>query len=77
MGYADFALTREKAPCQACAHSAGGCKARSACSKWADWEKSKAQRYADVRIVREAQVGEFNFARATFRRALSRNAAGR
>jgi len=55
----------------------GGCKARSACSKWADWEKSKTQRYADVRIVREAQVGEFNFARATFRRALSRNAAGR
>ena len=77
MAYTDFTLTRDRAPCGGCAHSAGGCKVRSSCLMWAEWEKRKALRYADTRRVREVQLEEFSISRDTFRRAMARKAIGR
>jgi hypothetical protein len=77
MAYGDFTLTRDRPPCGGCSHSAGGCKVRSSCLKWADWERRKAQRYDTVRQARSIQVEEFGIARDTFRRALARRAIGR
>ena len=74
MGYGDFTITRDKAPCGGCAHSLGGCKVRSSCLMWADWERRKAARYADNRRARAIQVEEFSISRDVFRRALARKA---
>lgn len=77
MAYGDFALTRERPPCGSCAHCAGGCKVRSNCLMWAEWEKRKAQRYDTVRQAKNMQVQEFDIARDVFRRAMMRRAMGR
>lgn len=77
MAYGDFTLTRDRPPCASCSHSAAGCKVRSDCRLWADWERRKTQRYDTVRQARNLQVEEFGIARDTFRRALARRAVGR
>lgn len=64
-------MTRDKAPCSSCSHSAGGCKVRSVCAQWADWEQRKALRYADNRRARSVQVEAFALSRDVFRRALA------
>ncbi len=74
MAFSSFALTRDKAPCAGCAHGLGGCKVRSTCLMWADWERKKALRYADNRRMRAVQVEEFSIGRDAFRRALARRA---
>ncbi len=74
MAFSSFALTRDKAPCAGCAHGLGGCKVRSTCLMWADWERKKALRYADNRRARAIQVEEFSIGRDAFRRALARRA---
>jgi hypothetical protein len=74
MMHSEFRLTRDKAPCGGCAHSTGGCKVRSTCLMWADWERRKAVRYADNRRARAIQVEAFGISRDAFRRALARKA---
>jgi hypothetical protein len=77
MAYTDFTLTRDKPPCTNCAHCSGGCKIRTSCLLWADWELRKSARYEDLRRARQVQVDEFSISRGTFRRALARKAVGR
>ena len=77
MAYGDFALTNDRAPCGSCPNCAGGCKVRSSCLKWVDWEKRKTQRYDATSLVRGLRVEEFGIARDTFRRAMARRAMGR
>ena len=77
MAYTDFSLTRDKAPCYTCEHSLGGCKARSSCRLWAEWEQRKAARYADLRRARALQVEQFGIGSYIYRKAMARRAIGR
>lgn len=77
MAYTGFTLTRDRAPCADCEHSGGGCRVRSNCLRWAEWEGRKARRYAETRRAREMQAEAFCISRDAFHRALSRRAAGR
>lgn len=77
MIHTGFTLTKDRAPCGGCAHGAGGCKVRSECFLWVEWEKRKALRYADTRRVRELQAVEFGIAGSVYRKASVKRAAGR
>lgn len=77
MAYTDFTLTRDKAPCYTCQNSADGCKVRTTCLSWAEWERRKALRYADLRRARAVQVEQFGIGRDVYRRAMARRAFGR